>query len=102
MHMMRLLDTKIVFHGQGNLDPSLRYALVFILVFVVVIVGAGLGVVVRFSVKLLDIFESSAPASIERLGGYGPDAINCRKLPQDFILAISKEGFCATLNSGKR
>lgn len=93
----RLLDAEIVFQSQGNINPTLRDALVIILVFVVVVVvvGDGFGDITGISIKLLDIPKGSVPTSIERLRGHGSNTIDACKLPQDLILFIFKEGFCA-------
>jgi hypothetical protein len=87
-----LLDAKIIFQSQGNFDPTLRDTPVFILIFVIVLVGALLDGVLRILVESLDIIERSALVSVERLSGHRPDAIDARKLPQDFVLFVFEKG----------
>jgi hypothetical protein len=106
--MANLLDAKIIFQSHRNFDPSLRHALVFYLVIVVVVVvvvvvvGAGFGDVFGIFIKLLDILQGSAPASEERLGGHGPDAIDARELPQDLVLFIFKKGLCVAFGHQRK
>ena len=89
-----LLGTKIIFQSQGNLDPTLRDTLVFILILVLVIVRALLDDVLRILIESLDIIECPALMSIECLSSHGPDAIDARKFPQNFVLFVFEKGFC--------
>ena len=95
---LRLLDTKIIFQSQRNLDPSLRHALVYILIFIFFILGVGFGGVVGIFVKLLGIPEGPAPTSVEHLSGHRSDAIDACKFLQDFVFFVFKKGFCAIFN----
>ena len=100
--MSRLLDGEIIFQGQGNFDPSLRDAPILILIFVLFfVVGAVLDGVLRVLVELLDVIERSELISIERLSGHGPDAIDARKLPQNFVLFVLEKGFCGVFNDDR-
>jgi len=94
----RLLDAKIVFQGQGNLNPSLRHTPVFIFILILFVLGALLGGVLWILIEFLDIFERSALMSMECLGSHGSNAIDARKLPQDFVLFVFEKRFCATFN----
>ena len=97
----RLLDAKIIFQGQGNLDPTLRNGLILILVVVlvvVVVVIVVVGRVVGVVVELLDVLESSASTSIEHLSGHGPDSIDACKLPQDLVLFVFEKSSYSVFN----
>ena len=99
--MSRLLDGEIIFQGQGNFDPSLWDTPILILIFVLFVVGAVLDGVLRVIVELLDVIERSELMSIERLSGHGPDAIDARKLPQNFVLFVFEKGFCGVFNDDR-
>ena len=98
----RLLDAKIIFQGQGNLDPTLRNGLILILVVVLVVVIVVIvvvpGRVVGVVVELLDVLESSASTSIEHLSGHGPDSIDTCKLPQDLVLFVFEKSSYSVFN----
>ena len=96
----RLLDAKIIFQGQGNLDPTLRNGLILVLVvvLVVVVVIVVVGRVVGVVVELLDVLESSASTSIEHLSGHGPDSIDACKLPQDLVLFVFEKSSYSVFN----
>jgi hypothetical protein len=98
--VVRLLDAKIIFQSQGNFNPFLRYALVFILVFAFVfvfVVGVLLDGVLWILVKPLDVVECSTLMGVEYLGSHRPNTINARKLLQDFVLFVFENGFCEVL-----
>ena len=88
-----LLEAKIVFQSQRNLDPTLWHTIILIRIFVLVVRVLPYSIL-RILVELLDIIKRSTSVSAECLGSHGPNTIDACKLPHGLVPFVFENGFC--------